>query len=345
MDATAGYAGQMAAKLNYEPLNARCEFYRGIALVGQMMYENAEAVFESSRPAVGVYINASEFEEWVRKAKRLNHGTRTKANSMTSSSILDQRSGYENLENINSQPPTPSSSRSVAGAPFPPIFASSTPLPVAEHAPELQRDLGSQPYRSDVLSENGTVSNHRSRRPASEDGFRPIAEEPEQLNDGNGPSITSRPPLPRAKANHCFLIDAGSCGPIPRPQPRPDFSASASQPLTEVVKSSSLDSGNSGHASNPQTRPGSSIPASRPFRVVNRSSLKSKSSGSPAKSSPATNSSGPGSRGSVITWETDDPPVPSFPPRVVPTRRRFSLGSNFHLVAPIHALIPLSSHR
>lgn len=334
MDTMAGYAGQLAAKLNYEPLNARCEFYRGIALVGQLRYDIAQAVFESSRPAVGVYINASEFEEWVRKAKHSDSGTRTKANSTILSSVLGRGQGYENLGNINSQASTPSTSRSVAGGPFSPIFASSTRLPLSRHTPRLRRNTGSQSHRSDILSDNGTVSSHRSWRPGSDDGFRPITEEPEQLNDDSGSSIASRPPLPLTKATRRFTIDSGSSGPPPRPQPGSGFSASASQPLTEAVKSSSLDPGNSGHASNPQHRPSSSISASRPHQVSNRSSPRLESFGSPLKPQPSANSSGPASRVSVITWESDDSPAVSFPPRVVPTGRRFSMTSEFSSGGP-----------
>ena len=71
-----------AAKLEYEPLSAWCQFHIGKAQYGQKRYNEALLSFEKAEKASGMYIRGEVIDEWVSKAKA---GDRRTARSGTSS--------------------------------------------------------------------------------------------------------------------------------------------------------------------------------------------------------------------------------------------------------------------
>ena len=62
-------AVESAAKLAYEPMDARCCFYRGIALYRLKEYWAALEDLTFARACIGIYKEEKELERWIRKAQ------------------------------------------------------------------------------------------------------------------------------------------------------------------------------------------------------------------------------------------------------------------------------------
>ncbi|KAL9104051.1 MAG: hypothetical protein Q9163_000948 [Psora crenata] len=68
MEKHAVEAVRLSQELDYQPLQARCHYYRGVALYHRHLWHEAYEALQDSLPAKGKYIEPSTIDAWIEKA-------------------------------------------------------------------------------------------------------------------------------------------------------------------------------------------------------------------------------------------------------------------------------------
>ncbi|KAA6409300.1 MAG: hypothetical protein FRX48_06853 [Lasallia pustulata] len=145
MERMARQAGNLAEELDYQPLSARCSYYRGIAEYGQRRFVTAQASFEEAQACRGKYKEGVYLEAWGEKvAKRLQ-----RQGEHSDVEEEEEEEGEEEEGSIRSIPSFPS---------FPSPKTRRRWYVKPEHPPEFDYDSG-----EDYEEEEGTGQGERAK--------------------------------------------------------------------------------------------------------------------------------------------------------------------------------------